>query len=1360
MNQDAKNEKLQQDLSLLNKAGPRARAMLALTALQTHGTSFDAIGLVYGLLAFEAPIPGLARQVVQQSLYPFQALMKDSSFPVRARISRPQIRRRLIEDLQDSPLAARWRDELPTLLAAVNNGPFVVREPAVELMQRLAVLIGAGTEDFAKHFAESADALVRAALYDVFVPPISLGRVLRLHPNVALGWVGEFLRGRRDGPQRDIPALLDAAMELLRRGAQSEKALPALVDAAWMAGRDELLRHLSADAGARRRVESLTLAFASNDPKQFLESVQPLATKIPTAEDALIWGGLAGVVVHLALLAIGGDAERKRLQLASRKIPGDAVQEADGWITAAFEAHLEGRQWKAPPSHFTFSGGPDAPRLPRPLSILVLLLSHRWFAQAPLGPLRLVIEKTIDETRASGFTRMADVLFALLDPQPEAAAGPANWRTPKPAWQRMLDTLAEIARSADAEANSVKARKFSRVRAHLKGLTEYGTALIIEFYEQRPTTKGWTAGRRLSTRAQLEVVLSRIATDNDGDRGLLRALLANDSGWIGQTLSAGSSAVRQLERCSLLQAGPDERSIGVEFARPKLGMQTQPDGSIALKLTPEPIGEIPAIADLDNERLRVFKFTPEHQRIARLIQETGALPASAMPAVVAMAPALSHSVDIAAALGHAETVHEIDHRIHVLIDPLKDGLRLRLRTHPLGNQGVYLVPGAGQRELLGVRDGAPVRGVRDLKRECEALDELIERVPLLGGGGSGDAIELPETQSALETLSQLLELGDEVPLVWPSGKRWTLSKTRTNANLSLRVRSQRDWFHAEGGLALEDGSVVSLATLLEALPSSQGRFLRLDDGRILSLTQDLSRRLQGLNALADERGQIALAPVAAGALQSLIDSGIEIDVDQAFRDQLERMQTAALSEHPLPADFQAELRDYQLEGFTWMMRLAQWGAGALLADDMGLGKTVQALAVLVARAHLGPAIVIAPTSVVSNWRSEARRFAPGLAVSVYGEGDRSDTLEGLGAGSVLLISYGLLTLNIEAFTTIRFSTLVLDEAQAVKNAQAQRTQAIRQLHADARIATTGTPIENHLGELWSLMRILNPGLLGSQERFGKRFITPLERDPRAPEREMLRKLISPFLLRRMKSQVLDELPPRTEIVLMVEPSAGEAALLAAVRRQALERIAAGGVAEEGKRFHVLAELMRLRRAACHPSLVAPELNLAGAKLEQLVELVIELKENRHRALVFSQFTDYLAIVRKAFDENAISYQYLDGSTSPKNREIAVTNFQNGLGDVFLLSLKAGGVGLNLTAADYVIHLDPWWNPAVEQQATDRAHRIGQTRPVTVYKLIVKGSIEEQILSLHGSKRELVDSVLGDQDVAKALSVEELVALLA
>ncbi|HEU0203207.1 MAG TPA: DEAD/DEAH box helicase [Burkholderiaceae bacterium] len=492
-----------------------------------------------------------------------------------------------------------------------------------------------------------------------------------------------------------------------------------------------------------------------------------------------------------------------------------------------------------------------------------------------------------------------------------------------------------------------------------------------------------------------------------------------------------------------------------------------------------------------------------------------------------------------------------------------------------------------------------------------------------------------------------------------------------------------------------------------------------------------------------------------------------LDLDRAFRARLEAVAASRAQtppEPPLPADFTAELRDYQRAGYLWLQRLAGWGVGALLADDMGLGKTIQALALLAARAAAGPALVVAPTSVLANWRAEARRFAPGLDVRVWSEGDRAAQLEALAAGQVLLVSYGLLALHAETFAARRFATLVVDEAQAIKNADTQRARAVRALQAEFRLALTGTPIENHLGELWSLMQVLNPGLLGSRERFRRRFIVPIERAAAAanacPERELLRRLVAPFLLRRLKSQVLDELPPRTEIVLSIEPSPEEARLLAALRRQARERLQAEDEPLEARRFHVLAELTRLRRAACHPSLVAPELGLTGCKLARLVELLLELKDNRHRALVFSQFVDFLSMARKALDEAGISYQYLDGATAPAAREAAVQAFQRGSGDAFLLSLKAGGVGLNLTGADYVIHLDPWWNPAVEQQATDRAHRIGQTRPVTVYKLVVTGSIEEQIVALHGTKRELVDAMLQDQDHPERLGIEELVALLA
>jgi SNF2 family DNA or RNA helicase len=427
---------------------------------------------------------------------------------------------------------------------------------------------------------------------------------------------------------------------------------------------------------------------------------------------------------------------------------------------------------------------------------------------------------------------------------------------------------------------------------------------------------------------------------------------------------------------------------------------------------------------------------------------------------------------------------------------------------------------------------------------------------------------------------------------------------------------------------------------------------------------------------------------------------------------------------------------------------------------MGLGKTIQSLALLLARAPGGPAMVIAPTSVVGNWQREAARFAPTLNVIRFDALDRSALLPELAPFDLLLVSYGLLSTHAENLAKVKFHTLIVDEAQAIKNASTQRAQAACTLDADFRVATTGTPIENNLGELWSLMNFLNPGLLSAQEKFQRRFAGPIERDGDLAAKTALRALVAPFLLRRTKAQVLTELPPKTEITLTITPSADEVALIAAMRATAIAKLGQMSGAPNEQRFNILAEITRLRRGACHPDLVAPELKIPSAKLAQLLELVAELKENRHRALIFSQFVDYLNIVRSAFDLGGISYQYLDGSTTSKNRDLAVAAFQAGQSDVFLLSLKAGGVGLNLTAADYVIHLDPWWNPAVEQQASDRAHRIGQTRPVTIYRLVLQGSIEEQILALHGQKRELIDSMLSERETAKPVSADELLALIA
>ena len=432
-----------------------------------------------------------------------------------------------------------------------------------------------------------------------------------------------------------------------------------------------------------------------------------------------------------------------------------------------------------------------------------------------------------------------------------------------------------------------------------------------------------------------------------------------------------------------------------------------------------------------------------------------------------------------------------------------------------------------------------------------------------------------------------------------------------------------------------------------------------------------------------------------------------------------------------------------------------------LTDDFILThNTLQALAILVERAEQGAALVVAPVSVCRNWVKEAMRFAPTLNFQIFGEGERKSAVENLGKYDVLVTSYNLLQLEEELFTTRKFATIVLDEAQAIKNRHTKRSKTVMNLQGDFRLITTGTPIENHLGELWNLFNFINPGLLGNHDFFNEKFAAPIEKTKDETARRTLQKLIKPFVLRRRKNQVLDDLPAKTEIVLTVEMSPEERAFYEAIRREALEKIESQDGEAKDKRFRILAELTRLRLACCHPKLVNENVPLGSSKLELFGETLEELLENKHKALVFSQFVKHLQIVKNYLDEKEISYQYLDGSTPPHVRQERIDEFQRGTGDVFLISLKAGGTGLNLTAADYVIHLDPWWNPAVEDQATDRVHRIGQQRPVTVYRLVTENTVEEKILKLHDTKRDLADSLLDGTDTSGKLSADDLLALIA
>ncbi len=592
-------------------------------------------------------------------------------------------------------------------------------------------------------------------------------------------------------------------------------------------------------------------------------------------------------------------------------------------------------------------------------------------------------------------------------------------------------------------------------------------------------------------------------------------------------------------------------------------------------------------------------------------------------------------------------------------------------------------------------------------------------------------------------------------LQWPEGKRIGLSREATLSRMSVSVTKERDWLGLEGGLTLDDGTLLGMRQLLELVGASKGRFVQLNEREYLVLSEALRRRLDNLRGLTD-RGHFH--PLAAGAIEESLE-GMEVKSSKHWRGLLARLAEVRELEPAVPSTLQAELRDYQAEGYRWLARLAHWGAGACLADDMGLGKTVQALAMILARAPDGPTLVLAPMSVCSNWIAEASRFAPTLQPKRFGDGDRDQMLESAGPFDLIVCTYGLLQSEGERLAGVTWSTIVADEAQAFKNAQTKRSQAMMKLNGGFRMITTGTPIENHLGELWNLFRFINPGLLGSLESFNQRFAGPIEQHQDAGARQRLRQLLKPFILRRLKSDVLSELPPRTEITLELEFSAAEAALYEALRQQAMERLATGGSNPGQKRMQLLAEIMRLRRACCHPKLALPDSDIPSAKLDAFNEIVDELLENRHKALVFSQFVDHLHLIRAHLDARGVRYQYLDGSTPEAKRKAAVAAFQAGEGDLFLISLRAGGSGLNLTAADYVIHMDPWWNPAVEDQASDRAHRIGQERPVTIYRLITKGTIEEKIIALHASKRDLADGLLEGAGDGGRLSYEDMLALI-
>jgi hypothetical protein len=989
-------DRLDLERKLLGMASPRALALLELTALSSRGCNEFALGHLYGVLELEPGLQALAAVEVRALLQPLAPLFAPHGFGSIGAVHRRGLRNQLIDQLARSPRLLAWRARRVEIAASLQPADYLVRSDGRDLALRAWLLAGLSPDEIAALLGEPEEAIdYVSATRDILPEPPTLAALGRLHGDVAIRILAPYLAARAQHPMDDIGDLLQAGLAAIERGACDEPSLRAFVQLAAMCGRDDLLARVPPGAvQARSDIELLQLAFGSSDPVP----VAAIAERAVVRGKAETWPAplLVGGLQRLALLAVGGSVQRQLLlRMHKRLMKQHANLQADEWIVDAVECLEAGIDVRAPllPAQTTRADAALAP-----MSALVWLLLQRWFSLRGPAHAEAAVERALERMRAADLQRMAHWVEQARSANAER--GPAVWRSPEAPWQQLLGVLSELASQDSRASRSTGERKHSRIRIVLQEVLESGCVLRIEFFEQKPSTRGgWTGGRRILSAHEAKDALQRLAPDNDADRNLLRALGGPGARFYGTRLSADSPALLALAECPEVYQEDGIQPLKVRIEKPALTVAKHADGRVELTLSPQPEPDCDALALLDGDCLRVVRFRPEHRRIAKLAAQGGnLLPEDSLPQVLALAPALSQSLAIEAAVDSAELIEDVDARVHVLLEPLREGLRLRLRARPLGEEGMLVVPGLGQRELIGLRGGQPVRAVRDLDGERRALKALVDAVPLLAGSENGEPLDMAQPEEALEALSQLTELGESVPLIWPAGQRWAMSKTRAAQQLSLKVRAQRDWFHAEGGLALDDGQVVSLAQLLQALPSAQGRFLRLGGDRIIALTQDLTRKLHGLRALSDERGKIELAPVAAAALEPWLESGAEIEIDRKFREQLAKMERAAALMPALPAGFEAELRDYQLDGYRWMMRLAEWGGGACLADDMGLGKTVQALAVLAARAHLGPALVVAPTSVVANWRAEARRFAPALELRVYGDGDRAEGAVHAGTG--------------------------------------------------------------------------------------------------------------------------------------------------------------------------------------------------------------------------------------------------------------------------------------------------------------------------------------------------------------------------
>jgi non-specific serine/threonine protein kinase len=687
-----------------------------------------------------------------------------------------------------------------------------------------------------------------------------------------------------------------------------------------------------------------------------------------------------------------------------------------------------------------------------------------------------------------------------------------------------------------------------------------------------------------------------------------------------------------------------------------------------------------------------------------------------------------------------------------------------------GDQGIVLGPNTGRHETEVVhvaKDQTFVRVKRHIEAEMQAEQVLVTNG--LRKDHRTDEYTLRSTTNVLNFLihqiPRIIEAGFEV---FGEESLAGAKINRSTPRLSMQVSSGIDWFDVKLGVAFGDAT-ASIKSIKQAIKKRE-RYIKLSDGSIGALPDEWVKKYSYLFSLDAEKhegdGELRLQRHHAILLGDLLGQADDSEADSEFMDVLDRLSRfRAIEPRAVPAELKDVLRPYQAHGFDWLHFLREYGAGGCIADDMGLGKTIQVLAFLQSLAldtakPRRASLIVVPRSLIFNWQREAARFTPSLKVLAHADQQRAKTAAQFNRHDIVLTTYGILVRDIEMLKAHTFRCAILDESQAIKNPAALSAKASRLIKAEQRITLTGTPVENSTQDLWSQFAFLNPGLLGTLEQFRTQFGAAIDRSQDETSAAMLRRLVYPFILRRTKEQVAPELPPRTERIVYSEMEPDQRKIYDETKAH-YQHLLMGLIDRDGMtaaRMKVLEGLLRLRQICNHPRLARHDYDGQSAKFEGLIQTLLTLQSEGHKALVFSQFVQMLKLVESELARLAIPYTMLTGQT--RDRQDKVDQFQNNPEiPFFLISLKAGGIGLNLTAADYVIHIDPWWNPAVEMQATDRTHRIGQDKPVFIYKLIARDTVEDKILQLQERKRAVVQQVIaGDSGFFKSLTRDDIAAL--